>query len=159
MITIKFTSIRQSVLEQEKVIDAMARATNRALNRFGAFVRQRAITSMLGHKTGKGFGMKSKVTNRGGSSPPGSPPTPHTGLLVKGIGFETESNTNVIIGPGKLNGTKSDTALAALEHGGLSLVSRFGKSEKVYIEARPFMQPAFDAEIDNAPYLWKNGIR
>lgn len=88
------------------------------------------------------------------------PPSGHTGLLRKFIMFAADVRAkDVIIGPAKLNGTKSDTALKALEHGGQTLIMRRGKPKLVTIGARPFMRPAFEEEIKRAPDLWANALK
>jgi len=54
--------------DRQAVISKVDAATRRVLSRFGAFVRQRA---------------KSSIRKRRNPAPPGSPPSSHTGLLKK----------------------------------------------------------------------------
>jgi hypothetical protein len=149
MIGMKLAAAKGGFFDSAKVQRSMDANTRRALSKFGAFVRRRA---------------KSSIRKRKGISPAGSPPSSHTGLLRSNIFFvaETEKN-NVVIGPILLNGTKSPTALQALEHGGQTLIMGRGKNKgkmvPAIVEARPFMQPAFEIEIEKAPYLWENGLR
>lgn len=145
MIGLSLESVKASILEQEKILDSAERASLRALARFGAFVRQRAKTS---------------IRPRDKISEPGKPPSSHVGLLRDRILFEVErAAKNVVIGPMLLRGTTSPDALAALEHGGQSLIMDRGQAKSALIQARPFMQPAFDIELEKAPYLWENSLR
>jgi hypothetical protein len=183
MIGMKIDEAKSQFFDREKVIAATTVAERRVLSRFGSFVRTRAISSMLGHAVRKGFGVKSKVTNREGASDPGKPPNPHTGLIVKFLFFVYEPQAhNVIIGPAKLNSPISDNALEVLEYGGtakgLFLVPPTERDLHRRIErgldasdapilvrtqrkvqARPFMHPAFDEELKGLPEMWKDSIR
>lgn len=141
MIGMKLAQAKQGFFDREKVQKKQDAATRRALAKFGAFVRRRA---------------RSSIRKRKGISQPGSPPSSHTGLLRDNIFFVAEpERTNVVIGPILLNGTKSTTSLKALEHGGPSVMERRGKKVPILLEPRPFMQPAFDAELDKAPEMYK----
>ena len=131
------------VKEGIKVLQAAEKASVKNLGKFGAFVRERARTS---------------IRKRKGTSGPGSPPSSHTGLLRDKILFLVEPEAhNVVIGPMLLNKV-SPTALKALEHGGASLVITKGQLRAVNIAARPFMKPAFDIELEKSPDLWKDSI-
>ena len=149
MIGFTIQEAKERFLDWQKVQDAAKSASLRALSRFGAFVRQRAKTSMRKRK---------------GISEPGEPPSAHVGLMRDMMFFVVEPEVpNVVIGPAKIN-KPIPMIMQALEHGGESLatVTRGklkGTLVPVRIEARPFMQPAFDAEIKKAPYLWENSIR
>src|SRR5690606_17947878 len=100
-------------------------------------------------KTGK----KSKARR---TSRPGEPPKSHTGLLKRFIFFSYDPQADsVVIGPTKLN-QKSADVLAALEYGGASTNT---KGERVAIEARPFMGPAFASELPQLPRLWANSVK
>lgn len=140
--------------DRDKVKRVMNRKTARVLSRFGAFVRQRAKTSI-------------KYVN--GRSAPGEPPHAHrsqtrvskkTGKkqavspLREGIFFGYDmARHSVVIGPAKLD-TKDGDALAALEHGGRSTIG--GKVRMV--AARPFIGPAAEKEKENLPYLWRQSF-
>jgi hypothetical protein len=149
MIGLSVAAVRRSILDQRLVVDKVAQATNRALAKFGAYTRQTAKTMLRPRK---------------GVSEPGQPPSSHTGLLRNNILFVVEpSRRNVVIGPMLLNRV-SPTALSALEHGGPTIILRRVRNkepeaETVNMPARPFMRPAFEREIDRAPYLWANGLR
>jgi hypothetical protein len=143
VIEISAEALKQNILDREKVMDATERASLRVLTRFGAFVRQRAKTSLRQRKS---------------ISDPGAPPSSHLGLIRDHILFVVEPATkNVIVGPLLLH-RGSPTALEALEHGGESLIMRHGKPVSITIQPRPFMQPAFDTELEKAPELWENSL-
>jgi hypothetical protein len=116
--------------DRAKVMSAIDPATRRVLSGFGAFVRRRA---------------RSSIRTRKRISTPGAPPSSHTGLLKQFIYFSFDAaSRSVVIGPAKLN---KPGDMAVLEHGGDTTLRRRGKSFRAHYEARPFMQPAFDAEI------------
>lgn len=145
MIGLTIEQAKQGFFDRAAVLARMDKATLRALSKFGAFVRRRA---------------KSSIRKRKRISDPGQPPSSHVGYVKDFLFFVAEPQLkNVVIGPAKLNGTKSTTALASLEHGGRSLVMRKGKARTILVRPRPFMKPAFDAELPQAAYLWQNGLR
>lgn len=132
--------------DREAVMASMDKVTRLALSNFGAYVRQRAKTSMR---------------KRPGASAPGTPPNAHVGLIRKAMVFRYDPREqSVAIGPvpdsGRLGG---NDALGALEHGGISIVNagtrRRPRKRKVNIRARPFMQPAFEAELSNLSSMWE----
>jgi hypothetical protein len=122
---------KKTFFDRSAVDKALDRALRRTLSRFGAFVRQRS---------------KSSIRTRKATSQPGSPPTNRTGLLKKMIffGYEPTAQT-VVIGPAAFKA--NPTAPAALEHGGVSVVrTRKGQRTARYAP-RPYMKPAYDAEL------------
>ena len=128
-----------------KVIAAMDKATRRVLSRFGAFVRQRA---------------KSSIRKRKKPSAPGSPPSSHVGLLKKFIWFSYEPRRrSVVIGPARLGGRNRGDAPSLLEYGGTTTIRRRKRRRMVHIRARPYMGPAFEKERVRLPVLWKNSVR
>ena len=129
-----------------KVIASVERGTRRVLSRFGAFVRQRA---------------KSSIRKRKKPSAPGSPPSSHSGLLKKFIWFSYEPNRrSVVIGPARLSGNNRGDAPSLLEYGGTTTIRRRKSRRRVRrIRARPYMGPAFEKERVRLPVLWKNSIR
>jgi hypothetical protein len=151
--------------DRERVMKAADAATRRNLSRFGAFVRTRARTSIK-------YGKK--------SSAPGSPPHGHRTLsrtktnragqvkkqsvspLREFLFFVFDpSARSVVIGPARLNGVLGD-APHALEHGGESAVAtgrRGAPTRRVVVRARPFMRPAFAAELPGLDKLWKDSVR
>ncbi len=133
----------------EKQLDA---GVKRALSRFGAFVRQRAKTSIRkAPKVDVATGLIQRGRKTKGAelvdavAPPGKPPFSHTGTLKKLIYFGYEPvEKSVVIGPA-VGGSRSG-APEALEHG-------------VGMPARPYMQPAFEAELQNVGGDFRNLIR
>lgn len=120
-------SIQKTFFDRKAVTDAIDRATKAALSKFGAFVRQRAKTS---------------IRKRKAISAPGSPPSSHEGSLKRLIYFGYDAvRQSVVIGPVPKTGGAEAPAL--LEYGGTGKRGTYA--------ARPFMRPAFAAELHNAP--------
>jgi len=141
MIDLKFKMFFNS----PRVMAAVDKGTRRVLSRFGAFVRQRA---------------KSSIRKRKKPSAPGSPPSSHSGLLKKFIWFSYEPNRrSVVIGPARLGGRNRGDAPSLLEYGGTTTIRRRKRRRKVRIRARPFMGPSFEKERVRLPELWKNSIK
>lgn len=144
MIQLSLKAAKAGFFDRDAVTKAVDRTTRRVLSKFGAFVRTRSRTS---------------IRKRKGISPPGKPPHSHTGLLRDLIFFSYDQDRqSVVIGPVRL-GRGTGEAPAALEYGGRSTIRRRGKSVRVTIGPRPYMQPAFDAELPGLPALWKDSIR
>jgi len=98
---IKFQS---GFFDRQKVIKSLTKTEQGVMSRFGAFVRTHAQGLMLRHVVRRGFGVKSKVTNRDGYSKPGEPPYVHEGSLVKRLYFAYDPATHsVVVGPDRLN--------------------------------------------------------
>lgn len=136
----KINSAKGLFFDRKPVVDAVDRATRQVLSRFGAFVRQRARTSMKRRK---------------GASPAGSPPYAHLGLIKQFLFFVFEAaRRSVIIGPAQLNKATGD-ALEKLEYGGTAT----RRGQQVTYRARPFMRPAFQAELQGLPDLWRNSVK
>lgn len=90
--------------DREKVIKSLRPRERAVMSKFGAFVRTKAQSSMLRHVVRRGFGVKSKVTNREGVSAPGEPPFVHQGSLVKFLFFAYDETTHsVVVGPSATN--------------------------------------------------------
>jgi len=123
-------------------------AARRVLSKAGAFVRTTAKHSI---RPGKA------------TSPPGSPPRSHSGLLRRFIffGYDRRRKT-VVIGPMRLN-QKVGVAPEALEHGGATEVVKGlrgrRRKRRVRIRARPFMGPAMRKELPRFPSLWANSVK
>ena len=147
MLRIKTVSL-DMFFDRKKVIRAADSANRKSLSKAGAFIRTTARHS---------------IRKRKGTSPPGSPPSSHSGLLKRFIFFGYErSRQTVVVGPMRLNQKVGD-APAALEHGGTSVVveGTRGRRRKrrVRIRARPFMGPALQKELPKFPSLWANSVR
>jgi len=85
VIAMTFRAAKQGFFDRAKVKNAVDAGTRRVLSRFGAFVRTRARTS---------------IRKKKGTSPPGSPPHSHVGLLRKFILFAYDpQRKSVVIGP------------------------------------------------------------
>ena len=119
--------------------------TKKTLSRFGAFVRQSARQS---------------IRKRKKSSRPGQPPSSHTGILKQFIFFGYDAyRRSVVIGP-VVTSRKSSGVPEVLEYGGkVTITSGAAKGKTTTIEARPYMGPAFDKELDVVPKLWVNSIK
>ncbi len=159
--------IKKLFFDRPKVQRATDKARRRVLSRAGAFIRQTARTS---------------IRKRKGTSPPGSPPYSHVGLLRRLILFGYDERTDsVVVGPVKLN--KQSDAPHTLEFGGTTVArrtmlvrvgdtgrdrrGRFTRGKRQLVKAgtrlvykpRPFMGPAMQKELPQFPELWRNSIR
>jgi hypothetical protein len=143
MIGLSFQAAKQGFFDRAAVQQKVDKATRRVLSRFGAFVRQRAKTS---------------IRKRKGTSPPGSPPYSHVGLLRKFILFAYDADRkSVVIGPTLIRAGSEAPRL--LEYGGeATLETKRGRRRARY-RPRPFMRPAFEAEKPKLSALWRNSIR
>ena len=133
----------------EAVMKPLEKATENHLVTIGANVRQRARTSLK-------YGRK--------ASSPGQPPTVHRinrrgysqsfSPVREFILFDVDSSkTEVVIGPKMLSGRTG--AVRKLEHGG-TVTTKKGKT--ITIKPRPFMAPAFEAEMMGVAGLWTDSI-
>ena len=144
MIGLKLHQVRGLFFDRATVMAATTAAERKVLSRFGAFVRQRARTSMK---------------RRANPAPPGQPPSAHTGLLRQHLYFAWDpSARSVVIGPVLLN-QKQGGVPPLLEYGGPAVRVRWGTPRRVFYQPRPFMRPAFAAEQSRLPTLWRNSIR
>jgi hypothetical protein len=147
---------KRNFFDRAKVERAIARAERAVLSRFGAYVRQRAKTSMRRRK---------------GVSEPGAPPSAHVGLVRDFVYFAYEPDRHdVIIGPALLGrpGTRAPLSgggvLRLLEEGGTveRIMSHMlgGRKRMLHYRPRPFMRPAFDAELKaRMPSLFKDSVK
>lgn len=143
MIGMRLGQARGLFFDRSRVINAVDRTTRRNLSRFGAYVRTRSRTSIRKRRT---------------ISPPGRPPSSHTGLLKRNIFFVYEpARRSVVIGPVLLN--RSSGAPELLEHGGTVIRRVNGRRIRMTYRPRPYMGPAFEAEQDNLSQLWRNSVK
>ncbi len=138
--------IKHLFFDRKAVIDSVDKAKRAVLSKAGAFIRTAARTS---------------IRKRKRPSPPGSPPSSHTGLLKRiFFGWDRETGS-VVVGPVRFN--KPGMAPQALEHGGMSVVVRRRKGRlvrrTVRIDARPYMGPALEKERPKLPRLWAGSVR
>lgn len=163
-----FADVKRSFFDADRVLKSMDRATARSLSRFGAFVRTRA---------------RSSIRKRKATSKPGSPPTDRTGPL-KLIYFAYDPGEKaVVVGPVIFPSAKQKMGAKVLEHGGTvpgngrvifvtrdpgrdetgKFVTRGRKRVKLdgmlKYEPRPFMRPAFEAELPKAAELFRDSLR
>jgi hypothetical protein len=149
MIGVQFDALQQNILDRAKIMASVDAVTARAKSRFGAFVQRRGKNNTRARK---------KIAK------PGQGPSGHTMKIHENIVFMVEPD-NVVIGPLLFNFTRSKTTLSALEHGGESLIferARRGRPARtlpMHVHEHPFMQPAFDAEVEKSPKLWEEAMR
>jgi len=126
--------------DSSKVKQQTSKAERQVLSRFGAFVRTR---------------VRSMIRKRRAPSAPGQPPSSHTGLLKRFIYFVYDAaRRSVIIGPIRLASKRGD-APELLEEGGLAV--RRGKPAAY--RPRPYMGPAFSAELPRVPAMWRDAVK
>jgi hypothetical protein len=141
---LRLKEAKAGFFDRQRVLSATSRAERKILSRFGAFVRQRSRTS---------------IRSRQAISQPGSPPSSHVGLLRQFILFAYDSTRrSVVIGPAALN-QKGGEAPRLLEYGGTAVRVRWGQARLARYRPRPFMVPAFSAEVGRLPPLWRDSIR
>ena len=142
MIRFEMTKLFFDTRKVRKAVDA---GTRRVLSKFGAFVRRTA---------------RSSIRKRKKASPPGSPPSSHTGLLKRFIWFGYEpARRSVVIGPARLSAKGRGEAPHLLEYGGTGVVERKGKRRRARIRPRPFMGPAFEKEQPKLPAMWLDSVK
>jgi len=161
---------KELFFDTKRVERGMDAATKSALTRFGAFVRQRAKTSIrrapkgqkarvTGIKAGRFEARYRKGLLSGVISAPGKPPLSHEGSLRRLIYFGYDRDRrSVVAGPTPF---RRGDAPALLEYGGQVTRTIVRKSKRtgrmtrrtmrMTYRPRPFMGPAFLAELPNAP--------
>lgn len=145
--------------DSNAILKAMDRTTAKALSKYGAFVRQRAKTSIrkapkrnaaTGERLGRGRQKKGIVTVDA-TAPAGSPPYAHGKSKLKSlIFFAYDRDTqSVIIGPAAFPNPHGGGP-KFLEYGGsTTLRGRRGKARPASFAGNPFMNPAAEAERPN----------
>lgn len=119
-------SVKRLFFDKKTVLSAVDVGTRKVLSKFGAFVARRSQTSLRRKK---------------GTSAPGTVPYSHTDKLRDGILFSFDPATrSVVIGPIVFG---AGTAPRLLERGGVGTVN----GHRAVYPRRPFMRPAFDAEL------------
>ncbi|MBT9156654.1 MAG: hypothetical protein DDT37_01642 [Firmicutes bacterium] len=153
--------VKKLFFEAKGVLDAAKKTEKAVLTRFGAFVWQRARTSLsvqrgVETRRSKVRGVAPTAKRRGKrSSRPGEPPTSHTKLLKRFLRFAYQPDRgSVVIGPELIRRPVKGVP-RILEEGG-SVRSR-GRTVK--IAPRPYMRPAFEAEKPGLPAMWRDSIR
>lgn len=131
------SAAKANFFDRDKVQAAMDRETHRALSRFGAFVRRRAQTSMRKRK---------------GPSSPGTPPNAHANPLLRKLlffSYDRHAKT-VVVGPVAL---RAGSLVPRVQEYGGAMPKRGGGAARY--PARPFMRPAFAAELGRLPAHWR----
>ncbi len=155
---IDLAKIKELFFDRKAVLDAADKGAVRALSKFGAYVRTRARSSIKKAPKREATIKKRGLVRSGGDviSAPGQPPVGHTGLLRDHIYFAyDDSSKSVVIGPAPA-GNSGGVGARALEQGGLS---RSATGKALHIRARPFMRPAFDAELPRAAVYFKGMLK
>ena len=136
-----FKTVRKYFFDRNTIRRKVDTRTRKVLSKFGSFVRRSARHSIRPSKR---------------TSPPGRPPFSHSGKLRRNIFFVYDPNRrSVVIGP-VIFPKKSGRALPALEYGGRSDTE---DGSIVRIRPRPFMGPAFQANLPVVPSLWRDVIK
>ncbi|MBI5864318.1 MAG: hypothetical protein HZB38_07410 [Planctomycetes bacterium] len=138
--------IKDLFFDKAAVVRAVDSAKRRVLSKAGAFIRTTA---------------KHSIRTRKGPAPPGSPPHSHEGSLRRLIFFGYDrSSDSVVVGP---VGFRKSTAPNVLEFGGTTLVTTRRRGhvmkQKVRVETRPYMGPAFEKERPKLPRMWAGSVR
>lgn len=132
--------IAKGFFDAEKIVKSLSKEKRAAFSKAGAFVRQRAKTS---------------IRKRKAASPPGQPPASHAGHLRNLIYFAWDDATeSVVVGPLAFEAKRVGPSVvpALLEEGGVSPTGAF------YL-ARPYMLPALRAEQQKFPDLFRGIMR
>ena len=178
---------KKNFFDAPAIVAEMDKATRKALSKFGAFVRRRSQTSIRyrvkisdpgqppsGHRT-----MTRKKTNRKTGMTKVQTVSPLRDFIL--FAYDAEAQT-AIIGPALLNGktaSAGNTIPEALEHSGtmdLLEALRHGQWSQVFdaeaakrkgravrkrtarVRARPFMNPALEAELPKLPEMYENAF-
>lgn len=165
----KLKVVARSFFDREAVISAMSDSTRSVLSKVGAFIRQRAKSSIrkarqksLSEMTPDellAYRIRVDRAKRDGeprpkrplaSSRPGEPPRSRLGYLRKYLFFAWDATTkSLVVGPARFNGAKG-IAPTTLEYGGTVTIG----NRRVRIQPRPYMRPAFEAEQKQLPQRW-----
>lgn len=142
MMLLKIEAAKKNFFDRGSVTDPAEKARRRVHSKLGAYVRQRARTS---------------IRKRKRASTPGSAPHSHVGLLRDLIFFSNdEAARSVVIGPAALNRPTGATWLN--EYGGTANIMSHGKRLAANYPARPYMRPAFEAELPKLSAMWRDAI-
>lgn len=157
--------MKSMFFDRAEVIRKVDALTRKTLSRAGAFVRQRARSSIrkapaetlssMSPEQLERWRRRAAIAKHYGKpappkprrvSAPGQPPYSHTGDLRKILFAYDSPRQSVVIGPVKLN--KSGSAPEVLEYGGNG------------VQARPYMGPALWKEIDagTIPAGYRGGL-
>ncbi len=172
MMKLSIKEAKAGFFDRDAVIDQVDKTAAQGASRWGAFVRRTARTSIrkarrktmaeLTTDERQRFRIYESLNRRGelhgqskpklplASSKPGEPPRSIRGDLKQFLFFAYDpERRSVVVGPAKLNG-KQGNAPQVLEEGGYAVTHR---GERVRIEERPYMDPAFDKNIHALPRM------
>jgi hypothetical protein len=133
-----FRLAKKSFLTVEAVQKQLDRTAARILMRTGGYARTVARRSMRRRKAASG---------------PGEPPSAHAGQLRDLLFFAWDSGRrSVVVGPVPFGGAKSaglrPRVPELMESGGtVATTDRRGRRRTAQYQARPYMQPAFEATL------------
>jgi hypothetical protein len=170
MMQATFRPAKDFFFDRQRVIDSLDKAKRSRLARQGAIVRTFAKRSIrparrrsLGSMTEDeqtAYKIRSRIAAAEGqpkpklpfaSSEPGKPPRNRTGLLRDKILFAYDPNSeSVVVGPALLNG--GNGAPETLEFGGRN-------DRGVFVEPRPFMQPALASAVGKYPSVFEDSMQ
>ncbi|MBN9521081.1 hypothetical protein J0H58_21610 [bacterium] len=140
---ITFGAVRQGFFTNPDVAKGITAQKKRAFSKAGAFIRQRARTS---------------IRRRKKSSPPGQPPSAHHPTGLKLIFFAwSEADETVVVGSVQFKGARGPKLGAKLlEHGGDATVQGKRGPRRLTYRGNPFMKPAALAELPKFAGLFKS---
>lgn len=175
MVGLKFDAAKRGFFDRHAVMDALGRARAKVLSKFGAYVWKRAKTSLRYREASSAPGSPPSahktISREKRSRETGQVKRQLVSPLREFIFFSYDRDReSVVIGPALLGGHAGAAALAALEYGGQTTVlervpgsgpnARTTRRQKrVTIAARPFMGPAFEAELPQLPQMWRDSVK
>lgn len=138
MVDVKFSMFFDRAGVQRKVKDG----TKSVLAKAGAFVRQRAKTS---------------IRKRRRIATAGSPPSSHAGQLRDLLLFGYDERTSsVVVGPQLFRHRSNSTVPGLLEFGGITHDAR---GRRLNYRAFPYMGPALEKEKGKFPGLFSGAVK
>lgn len=121
-------------MEDENVLKAVKRSSNKALRSAGAYVRKTA---------------QNAVSKSPKSSSPGTPPHTRRGLLRRSILFGVEKERmTVVIGSAE---SFIGISMTAHEFGGMYRRRKYPK--------RPLMEPSLEKASPHIPKMWEDAVK
>lgn len=161
--------------DRAHVLHRVDKVRARVLSRFGYFVMRDARQSIrrprrkrVSELTDRQLAARERARREGKTyemppapSDPGKPPRNLTGLLKYMIFFSYDRySQGVVVGPALApSGDAANPIPRILEEGGTANNIRWMK-RPYRIAARPYMQPAFDRQLDrHMPDMWRNAIQ
>lgn len=134
--------MKSNFFDRQRVIESIDEASRKSLSKAGAYIRQRARSSMRRRKR---------------SSNPGQAPTVREGSLKRLLFFAWDQGSrSEVVGPA---GFKNSMVPEVLEYGGVTTIVRRknGRLERVQVKIapRPYMAPALEREKANVPSMFK----